>query len=117
MPKIRIADIELYYEIHGDGEPLVLVPGCRTGLWLWFKQVETLARRFRAIVFEPRGIGESDKPDGPMTIKTLADDLAALLSALDIRDAHILGVSLGGFIAQESAINYPQKTRRLILFC
>jgi pimeloyl-ACP methyl ester carboxylesterase len=117
MPKIHIGDIELYYEIHGDGEPLVLIPGFRTGLWLWFKQVEVFAQRFRAIVFDPRGIGESDKPDVPMTIKTLADDLAALLSALNIENAHILGVSFGGFVAQEFAINYPQMTRSLILCC
>jgi len=117
MPKIHISDIELYYEIHGEGEPLVLIPGFRTGLWLWFKQVESFARRFSTIVFDPRGIGESDKPNMPMTIKALADDLADLLSALDVEGAHILGVSFGGFVAQEFAINYPQMTRSLILCC
>ncbi len=117
MPKINIGDVQLYYEIHGDGDPLVLVPGFRTGLWLWFKQVEAFARRFRTIVFDPRGIGESDKPEASMTIKTMADDLAGLLSALAIDRAHILGASFGGFVAQEFAIAHPQMTLSLVLCC
>jgi pimeloyl-ACP methyl ester carboxylesterase len=117
MPRIKVGGIQLYYEIHGEGAPLVLIPGFRTGLWLWFKQVETLARNFSTIVFDPRGMGQSDETDGPMSITTLADDLAGLLSALGIEQAHILGASFGGFVAQEFAIAYPQMTRSLILCC
>jgi len=117
MPKINVGGVQLYYEIHGDGVPLVLVPGFRTGLWLWFKQVETFARRFRTIVFDPRGIGQSDQPEASSTIKTMADDLAGLLSALAIDRAHILGASFGGFVAQEFAIAQPQMTRSLVLCC
>lgn len=117
MPAIKVGDIQLHYEIHGAGAPLVLIPGFRTGLWLWFKQVETLARKFRTIVFDPRGIGQSGATDGPMSIRMLADDLAGLLSALGIEQAHILGASFGGFVAQEFAIAYPQMTRSLILCC
>lgn len=115
MPKINVGGVQLYYEIHGDGDPLVLVPGFRTGPWLWFKQVETFARKFRTIVFDPRGIGESDKPEASMTIKTMADDLAGLLSALAIDRAHLLGASFGGFVAQEFAIAHPQMIRSLVL--
>lgn len=117
MPKINVGGVQLYYEIHGDGDPLVLVPGFRTGPWLWFKQVETFARKFRTIVFDPRGIGESDKPEASMTIKTMADDLAGLLSALAIDRAHLLGASFGGFVAQEFAIAHPQMIRGLVLCC
>src|SRR6266850_6184924 len=117
MPKIQVGDVRLNYEIHGQGEPLVLIPGFRTGLWLWFKQVKTFARKYRTIVFDPRGIGESDAATGPMGTRTLADDLAGLLSALGVDQAHILGASFGGFVAQEFAIAYPQMTRSLILCC
>jgi hypothetical protein len=75
MPRIKIGDVQLNYEIHDQGEPLVLIPGFRTGLWLWFKQVDTFARKFRTIVFDPRGIGESNSPTGPMKTRTIADDL------------------------------------------
>lgn len=117
MPRIKVGDVQLNYEIHGQGEPLVLIPGFRTGLWLWFKQVDSFAQKYRTIVFDPRGIGESDSPTGPMKARTIADDLAGLLSALDIEQAHILGASFGGFVAQEFAIAYPQMTRSLILCC
>lgn len=117
MPAINLGDFSLYYEIHGDGEPLVLIPGFRTGLWLWFRQVEALGKRFRTIVFDPRGIGQSDHSPAPLTARNSAEDLASLLSALNIESAHILGVSFGGFVAQEFALAYPQMTRSLILCC
>jgi pimeloyl-ACP methyl ester carboxylesterase len=117
MPSIKVGEVDLYYESYGAGVPLVLIPGFRTGLWLWFKQVETLARNFRVIVFDPRGIGQSGPADGPLTIKLIADDLAGLLAALDIEQAHILGASFGGFVAQEFALGYAQLTRSLILCC
>src|ERR1700687_1652345 len=66
MPKIQIRDLQLNYETYGNGEPLVLIPGFRTGLWLWFKQVETFAQKFRTIVFDPRGIGASDSSNAPL---------------------------------------------------
>src|SRR5712664_2071104 len=117
MAKMHVGDVQLNYETYGNGEPLVLIPGFRTGLWLWFKQVETFAQKFRTVAFNPRGIGALDRSDAPMTIKTIADDLAGLLSALGIERAHILGASFGGFVAQEFAIGYPQMTRSLILCC
>src|SRR5215213_6992690 len=117
MPGIQVGELQLYYEIHGRGEPLVLIPGFRTGLWLWFKQVEALARKFRVITFDPRGIGQSADSGEPFTIAKLADELADMLNALGIEQAHILGASFGGFVAQEFAIAYPQMTRGLILCC
>jgi pimeloyl-ACP methyl ester carboxylesterase len=117
MPRISVGELQLNYEIYGEGEPLVLIPGFRTGLWLWFKQVAAFAEKFRTIIFDPRGIGQSDQSGEPLTVKTIAGDLSGLLSALGIEQAHILGASFGGFVAQEFAIAYPQMTRSLILCC
>jgi pimeloyl-ACP methyl ester carboxylesterase len=117
MPHVKVKELQLYYETYGEGEPLVLIPGFRTGLWLWFKQTEALARKSRVVLFDPRGIGQSAYTGEPFTIAALADDLAGLLSALGIERAHVLGVSFGGFVAQEFAIKYPQMTRGLILCC
>jgi pimeloyl-ACP methyl ester carboxylesterase len=117
MPKVKTGEIELYYEEHGAGEPLVLIPGFGNGLWIWFKQVSALSEKFRVITFDPRGISRSAAPDEPISIRMIADDVAALLCALRIDGAHILGASFGGFVAQEFALAYPQMTRSLILCC
>lgn len=117
MPKIQTGEIELYYEERGTGEPLVLIPGFSNGLWIWFKQIPALSEKFRTIVFDPRGISRSAAPDEPITIRTIADDVASLLRALKIERAHILGASFGGFVAQEFALAYRQMTRTLILCC
>ncbi len=99
MPKISIDDADIYYEVHGDGAPLVLIPGLGTGLWLWFKQVPAFATTFRTIVFDLPGVGQSDKATEAFTARSLAATVAHLLAALDIERAHILGASLGGFVA------------------
>jgi pimeloyl-ACP methyl ester carboxylesterase len=117
MPKIRAGDIDLYYEEQGAGTPLLLIPGFGTGLWIWFKQIPDFAAQFRTISFDPRGVSRSDAPDAPITISTIADDVAALLRALKIESAHILGASFGGFVAQEFALAYPRMTRSLTLCC
>jgi pimeloyl-ACP methyl ester carboxylesterase len=117
MPKIRSGEIELYYEEQGAGVPVVLIPGFSNGLWIWFKQIPTLSQKFRVVSFDPRGIARSPAPDKPISIRMLADDVAALLRALEIKQAHILGASFGGFVAQEFALAYPQLTRSLILCC
>jgi pimeloyl-ACP methyl ester carboxylesterase len=117
MPKVTVRGVGLYYEEHGRGEPLVLVPGFGTGLWVWFRQVPALAERFRTIVFDPRGVARSAAPDGQFTMRDLADDLAALLEELQVERAHVLGASFGGFVAQEFALAHPSRTRSRILCC
>jgi len=117
MPTTAVNNIQLYYETHGEGEPLVLIPGFASGVWIWFKQIEELSKSFRVITFDPRGVSRSDKPQEALTIKMIADDTAALLDELNVEKAHILGASFGGFVAQEFALAYPQKTERLILCC
>jgi pimeloyl-ACP methyl ester carboxylesterase len=117
MPKVPIDGFQLYYESAGDGEPLVLIPGFASGSSLWLRQAGPLSHHFRVITFDPRGVAQSDKPEGEQTISMLSDDVAALLTFLDIESAHVAGVSFGGFVAQEFALRHPQRLRRLVLCC
>lgn len=118
MPKVTVRGVELYYEEHGRGAPLVLVPGFGTGLWIWYRQVPAFAESFRTIIFDPRGVARSTAAtDAPFTMRDLADDLAALLEALQVERAHVLGASFGGFVAQEFALAHPERTRSLVLCC
>ncbi|HEU4509193.1 MAG TPA: alpha/beta hydrolase, partial [Pyrinomonadaceae bacterium] len=117
MPKISVNGVRLFYEAEGSGEPVVLIPGFASGRAIWSMQTPALARHFRVISFDPRGICASDKPEGPQTIGLLADDVAHLLQTLGISAAHIVGVSFGGFVAQEFALRYPWMTWKLVLCC
>ncbi|MDO8635287.1 MAG: alpha/beta hydrolase, partial [Dehalococcoidia bacterium] len=110
-------DINIYYEIHGRGKPLVLLMGlgCHSGLWLY--QVQEFSKRFQVIVIDNRGVGRSDKPAGDYSIEMMADDTANLLKALAIPRAHILGMSMGGAIAQRFALRYPQMLDKLVSAC
>jgi pimeloyl-ACP methyl ester carboxylesterase len=117
MPKVQVGNVGLYYEEHGAGEPLVLVPGFGTGLWIWYRQIPSLAEHFRVIAFDPRGVARSDKPDEPIRMRGYADDVAALLEALNVERAHVLGASFGGFVAQEFTLAQPSRTRSLVLCC
>lgn len=115
MPEIQANGINIHYEIHGEGEPVVLIGGLGADTFLWFRQTPELSKNFQVIVFDNRGAGESDKPEEAYTIKMFADDTAGLLKALDISRAHIVGASLGGLIAQEFALTYSQMVNRLVL--
>lgn len=118
MAFLRIEDFDLWYEIHGTGEPLVLIPGFAAGAWLWFRQIEELARSFRVITFDPRGVSRSFlKSSTPVSIAAIADDVSALLDHLGIARANIAGTSFGGFVAQEFALRHPERTEKLILAC
>ena len=117
MPKVSVNGLKLYYEIEGEGAPVVLIPGFAAGRWIWFKQTADLSRNFRVVIFDPRGVSASDKPEGPQTITLLADDIAHFLETLRIESAHIVGASFGGFVAQEFALKYPAMTRKLVLCC
>ncbi len=115
MPKIQTNNIELYYEIHGEGKPLVLISGLGYSNWQWHKMVPLLAEKFKVIIFDNRGVGQSDKPAGPYTAQMLAQDTVGLLDALNIEKAVIVGHSMGGFIAQAIALDFPQRVEKLIL--
>jgi 3-oxoadipate enol-lactonase len=117
VPTAKANGINIYYEIHGEGEPLVLIAGYGSNSKSWFCQTPVLSREYRVIVFDNRGAGQSDKPDYPYTMKMMADDVAGLVDAINVNTAHICGVSMGGAIAQEFAICYPEKVISLILGC
>ena len=117
MPELDVNGIRMYYEIHGKGDPLILIMGLRRNVEWWYCQIPLLSRHFKVIAFDNRGAGRSDKPEMAYSIPLFADDTAGLMEALDVKNAHVLGISMGGYIAQELAINYPEKVRNLILGC
>src|ERR1044071_718268 len=115
MPKITSNGIELYYEIHGAGKPLVLIAGLGYSMWQWHRMVPILAEHFQVITFDNRGVGQSDKPAGPYTAQMLVTDTVDLLNGLNIEKAIILGHSMDGFIAQAMALDFPERLEKLIL--
>jgi 3-oxoadipate enol-lactonase len=115
MPTIRANGITLAYEQQGDGPDLVLITGVGYGMWFWRYVRPGLARRFRVTTFDNRGAGASAKPAGPYTVDMMANDTAALMDALALRDAAVLGHSLGGYIAQRLIYRRPELVGRLIL--
>jgi 3-oxoadipate enol-lactonase len=117
MPKVQANGLTINYEIHGTGEPLLLVNGLADDLSSWASQVEPFSRRYQVIIFDNRGIGETDKPAGGYTTAEMAADAVSLLGALNIPRAHVVGVSMGGMIAQEIALRYPERVNKLLLCC
>jgi pimeloyl-ACP methyl ester carboxylesterase len=115
VPKVKVNDIQLYYEVHGEGEPLVLIMGLGASTLGWDMQVPAFSREFRVVAFDNRGSGRSDKPASSYSIRLFADDTAGLMDALGIASAHVYGQSMGGIIAQELALSYPQRVRTLVL--
>ena len=117
MPTIRANGIDIYYEQHGAGPDLVLIMGLGAHLGAWALQTPAFARHFRVTLFDNRGAGRTSAPDAPYSILGMADDTAALMDELGIARAHIAGASMGGMIAQELAINRPERVDRLVLAC
>jgi pimeloyl-ACP methyl ester carboxylesterase len=118
MPRQRVGDIEIYYEVHGAGpRTLVMVRGLGSNLLSWYEQIDVLPRHYKCVMFDNRGAGRTDKPDAPYSIKQMADDTAGLMDALGIGRAALLGISMGGMIAQEFALYHQEKLSCLILGC
>ncbi|HWJ03562.1 MAG TPA: alpha/beta fold hydrolase [Verrucomicrobiae bacterium] len=117
MPKAKVNGIELYYEVHGSGDPLILIEGLGYATWQWCHQVKELSASYQTIIFDNRGVGESDKPDVPYTIEMMADEAAELLRVLGIDKAHVLGTSMGGYIGQRLAQRHPGLVLSLVLAC
>jgi pimeloyl-ACP methyl ester carboxylesterase len=123
MPRVKVGDINMYYDTRGEGFPLVLIMGFMGNADCWdpLYFLPRLSEHFKVITFDNRGAGRTDVSDREeYTIRMMADDTAGLMDALGIRRAHVLGISMGGMIAQELAINHPQKVEKLVLastFC
>jgi 3-oxoadipate enol-lactonase len=117
MPIIQANGIELYYELHGpeDAEVLVLSNGVLMSTASWGLQVPVLAKHYRLLVYDCRGMWKSDHPIGPYTMELHADDLAALLDALNIHIAHIAGISYGAELSMAFALKYPHRVLTLFL--
>ena len=115
MPKANINGVNLYYEEWGHGEPLLLIMGMGANTTDWEPLIPDLSQGQKLIAFDNRVSGRSDKPGGPLTMELFADDAVALLDTLGIEKAHIFGVSMGGMIAQELALRYPERLLTLIL--
>jgi len=108
MAKVKVNDIQVYYEVKGKGYPLVMINGLGGNLDSWeyyHPLVEGLSREFKLLMFDNRGAGRTDISDREYTIRLFADDTAGLMNALGISKAHILGISMGGMIAQELVLN------------
>jgi len=108
---------KIYWDELGQGSPVLLIMGLGYSSVMWHRTRPALAQRYRTVAFDNRGVGLSDVPPGPYSIASMASDAAAVLNAAAIARAHVFGVSMGGMIAQEFALQYPAKTRSLILGC
>jgi len=118
LPKIKVNDIEMYYEIHGEGFPCILIMGLAADVNWWTPDViDAYSQNFKTIIFDNRGAGRTDKPVMNYTVKMFADDTVSLMDILNIERAHIIGASMGGMIAQEIALNYPERVEKLVLCC
>jgi len=117
LPTIQTGRLNTYYELHGEGEPLLLIRGLGSTCDGFKAQVEGLSPYFRVISFDNRCVGRTDQPQVPFTIADMADDTAALIDALGFKSVHVFGVSLGGMVAQELVLRHPEKVRRLVLAC
>ena len=115
MPKARVNGISINYSVEGRGEPLFLIMGFSGSKMAWFFQRRTFRKHFQVVTFDNRGVGQSDKPTGPYSMQMFADDTVGLMDHLGIDRAHILGVSMGGLIAQHIALSHPERVRKLVL--
>jgi pimeloyl-ACP methyl ester carboxylesterase len=115
MSTVKVNDITMNYEIHGKGEPLVLIGGLGTDISIYRKMIGQFSKKFKVLAFDNRGAGLTDKPDAPYTIEMMADDTAALMAAAGIEQASVLGTSLGGRIAMALALRHPHRVSKLIL--
>lgn len=115
MPKVDIGDAEIYYESHGEGPPLMLVPGLGGGGAWWANQITAFAGEFRVIIHDHRGAGESTHSPIEYSVDQMAADAIKLMDALDIGSTHYVGHSTGGAMGQVIAQDHPERIASLVL--
>src|SRR5215467_11368226 len=109
MALVQNQGSKIYWDEQGKGEPILLIMGLGYPSAMWYRTRPVLAAQYRTLAFDNRGVGRSDVPPGPYPIALMASDAAAVLDAAEIESAHIFGVSMGGMIAQEFALQYPNR--------
>jgi len=117
MPFAESNGIKFYYEIYGEGEPVVLISGLGSPLGSWETQIPIYSDKFKVIVFDNRGIGRSEVTEPGFTISDMADDTIGLLDNLGINSATFIGKSMGGMITQRIGIKYPERVNKLVIGC
>ncbi len=115
MPKVTVNGIQLYYEQHGKGKPLVLIAGFTCDTTFWGTILDELAHHFQVTIFDNRGVGQSDCPDHPYTIEMMANDALSLMDHLKLDKPYLLGHSMGGSIVQFLAVHHPQRFAKIVI--
>jgi pimeloyl-ACP methyl ester carboxylesterase len=112
---MKVNDIHMYYEIQGEGEPLVLILGLGTDISEWSGIIRWFAEKYQVLAFDNRGVGRTDKPDKAYSIEMMVDDTAGLMQKLGIQQAYIIGISLGGRIALGLSLRQAECVKKLVL--
>jgi len=115
MARVRVGDIDVHYELNGEGPPVVLIHGLGNDLRVWDDVARILVKHHRVLRYDVRGFGGTDKPSGAYSMPQMAHDLAGLLDALEIPTAVVMGVSMGGVIAQRTALDFADRVDALVL--
>jgi 3-oxoadipate enol-lactonase len=115
MPSVKVGDVNLFYESDGIGEPLIFLHGLGSSTLDWGQQIPAFIDRYRVIVIDMRGHGQSDKPPGPYSIQQFTDDLVNLMNTFRVGSAHVVGISMGGMIAFQLATQHPSRVKTLII--
>ena len=117
MPTVKVNDINVYYEIVGQGEPLVIIAGLGFEIsGMVEHQNPDISTRYRTVFIDNRGVGRTDKPDKPYTLEMMAEDVVGVMDTLGIKRAHLLGISMGSRIALALAVTHPERVNGLVLW-
>jgi len=115
MPKLHINDIDLYYEEHGQDQPVLLIHGLGSSSLDWERQTPVFSTQYKVIALDLRGHGQSQKPSGPYSMSLLASDTAELIKSLGLGPVHLVGISLGGMIAFQLAVDSPELVKSMVI--
>ena len=117
VESVSVGDINIAYRVLGQGDPIVLIMGSSSTMDMWSPRfLDNLSSKYKVIIFDNRGMGNTTAPPGNFSIAQFANDTAGLMAALGIEKAHIMGWSMGSFVAQELAIRYPERVNKIILY-